>query len=187
MRNAYLKAVAVTGVVAILIIFGFLKWKESTFSSQGVSLVHSIDKMEKDGLPDFRTTDLSGRPIALSDFRGKTVILNFWASWCGPCVEEFPSMISLLKILGPNTVLIAVSQDDSLEDAKAFLKSFPEAQMDNFYIVFDPEKAIGRLFNVERLPESFIATKDLKLAKKIVGSIDWASADAVSYMKSLEK
>ena len=75
-----------------------------------------------DAAPDFSVTD-ADRRSPLSQFRGKPVVLNFWATWCPPCVEEIPSLVALQKQLGDKVVILAVSTDEDEDGYKEFVKA----------------------------------------------------------------
>jgi thiol-disulfide isomerase/thioredoxin len=136
---------------------------------------------------DFKGETLDGKEISLKQFQGKIVILNFWASWCGPCVEEFPSLVRLAETMKGKVEVVAVSEDSAKEDIETFLKSFPKTQNPYFHIVWDKDRSIGQLYDAERLPESYIADKNLKLSKKVVGSISWDTKEAFKFIKELNE
>ena len=182
----YLKASIITLVVGLILAGLFWQWSRATLP-QGVETVSRLDEMETKGLPDFELADLSGKSKKLSDFKGQVVILSFWASWCAPCLDEFPSMIELVEKMGGKVQLVAVSQDSSREDVEAFLKSFPKSNHPNIHILWDEKHLVGQQYNVERLPESFVSNKEMKLVRKIGGSINWATEDAINFMQDLAK
>lgn len=144
-----------------------------------------IDQLEQVGAIDFDSKNLEGQSFSLSQFKGKLVILSFWASWCAPCVEEFPSMVSLLKKYPDQVVMVAVSSDYSREDIDVFFKSLNLSEkLPNLYVTWDPDHLISQKYEVQRLPESFILGKDQKLLRKVVGSIKWDDQDAMSFFSS---
>jgi thiol-disulfide isomerase/thioredoxin len=144
-----------------------------------------IDRLEKEGAIEFAGKTLEGQSFNLEQFKGKLVILSFWASWCAPCVEEFPSMVSLLKQNPDKVVMVAVSSDYSREDIDVFFKSLNLSEkLPNLYVTWDPDHAISQKYEVQRLPESFIFGKDMKLLRKVVGSIKWDDQDAMSFFNS---
>ncbi|MGE5086642.1 MAG: TlpA family protein disulfide reductase, partial [Bacillota bacterium] len=151
------------------------------------TIMSRIEDMEKNGVPNFAARSLSGEEFQLAQFNGKVVILNFWASWCGPCVEEVPSLIKLVKEFKGDVQLIAISGDSNLEDIQVFLKSFPELKSENIKIVFDQDRSKMKMFDISRLPESLVLGTDHKLVKKLVGSIDWYTKDSVAYIQGLLK
>ena len=149
--------------------------------------IEVVELMENEGVPSFTASSLKGAEVNLDSHRGKIVIVNFWASWCGPCIEEVPSLIKLVNEFKGEIQLIAISGDSVKEDIDIFLKSFPEFNANPYiHIIFDQDRSLTNLYHVTRLPESFIVGRDGKLVKKIAGSIDWHTAESVSYLKSLK-
>ncbi|MBX2987361.1 MAG: TlpA family protein disulfide reductase [Bdellovibrionaceae bacterium] len=142
-----------------------------------------------EALPEFTLQTIDGRQVTAPDYKGKILIVNFWASWCGPCVEEVPSFVRLSKIMGDDLRVLALSNDALKEDIDVFLKSFPEFKGPGFDIVHDGGHglAMTKLFKVYRLPESFVFDPQGRLARKVTGTINWSSEDAVSYLQSLRK
>jgi thiol-disulfide isomerase/thioredoxin len=187
MTKIYLRAFLVTALVGVLFVVVFKRWYQKTVSQEGERRLNVIERMETEGLVDFVGTDIKGRKISLEIFQGKPIIVNFWASWCAPCIEEFPSMVKLIEELKGEVALVAVSQDSSEEEMRAFLKAFPKGDNPNIYVIWDEDRSIGANYSADRLPESFVADSEHKLVRKIVGSIDWATPEAIEYMKSLVK
>ena len=183
----YLKALLATALVAVGFFFLFGYWGKITLSEEGDRRLKLIESMEKQGLPDFSAVSTRGQKIQLSQFQGKPVIVNFWASWCGPCVEEFPSMVKLIEEMKGEVQLIAISQDSSEEEMQSFLKAFPKGENPNIHVIWDHDRSLGTMYSADRLPESFVADREHKLARKIIGSIDWATPEAIEYMRSLLK
>jgi peroxiredoxin len=144
-----------------------------------------IDRMEKDGVQDFELKRLDGSLLRLSSLKGKVVLLNFWASWCNPCVQEFPSMVKLVNQLKGEVVVVAVSADDEMSDIETFIKAFGIPK-ENFYVLWDKDKAVKQMYGVEKIPESFLIGRDFHLVRKVLGIEDWATPDAVRYFESLK-
>jgi Thiol-disulfide isomerase and thioredoxins len=183
MKN-HLKAAAVVIVIALVCMLVFIQYNKKNENPEVASAADMQTKFEKDGVESFTMETLDKQKFELGSMKGKLVILNFWASWCGPCVEEVPSLIKLVKEFKGEVQLIAVSGDSSEEDINIFLKSFPELKNENIKIVWDQDRSIMKKFNVTRLPESMILDKQHKLIKKIVGSIEWYNEDSKTYVKS---
>lgn len=182
----FLKAFIPTLAAGFILVGLFYKWRQNTSPREASADVESIAKMERDGVPailGFRT--LSNEEFSLARVAGKVVVINFWASWCGPCVEEIPSLIELIEKFRGEVQLVAISNDTSEEQMKAFLKAFPGLQNASIHLLWDPQFSIMRSYNVGRLPESFVADRSLKLRKKIVGTIHWTSANALDYFEEL--
>jgi len=126
--------------------------------------------------------ELNGKPAHLSDLRGKVVVLNFWASWCPPCVEETPALIALQKRIAPrNGVVLGVSID---EDEAAYAK-FIRDQGINFPTYDDPSQKIATDYGTSMWPETYVIDRKGKIARKIIGPQDWNSPDMVAYFDSL--
>lgn len=119
------------------------------------------------------------KKIGIPDF----VIINFWASWCPPCIQEIPSLAKYIQNHTQFTV-VAISQDDSLSEIKNILKTFPDLKNKNFEIVHDETKALSRLFNVEKLPETFIYQMSTQKMMQVSGSVDWTSQETQSQIES---
>jgi hypothetical protein len=96
-------------------------------------------------------------------------------------------MIKLVKQMNGKVHLLAISADDSVEDINIFLKSFPEIRNENISVTWDQDHSLMQLFDVARLPESFVLDRNGKLVKKVVGTINWYTDDSISFMKDLTK
>tara|TARA_B100001013_G_C24572255_1_gene427060 strand:- start:209 stop:790 length:582 start_codon:yes stop_codon:yes gene_type:complete len=132
--------------------------------------------------PQFSVKDRSGQLHSLNDFRGKVVLVNFWATWCPPCIEEMPSMDSLQKTLDQEKFsIIAISVDDSWDSVDTFIKS---SDLDlNIYSDF--EGKVAKLYGTHKVPETYILNKEGIVVRKILGEIDWTSPKVLSYLKEL--
>jgi len=107
--------------------------------------------------PDFTLKSNQGSNIRLQDLRGQVVMLNFWASWCGPCRQEMPLMEDIFKkyeSLG--FTILAVNVDEDSADADAFLKSVPVS----FPVLYDNESKISELFQVDAMPTTVMIDRD---------------------------
>ena len=135
--------------------------------------------------PDFSLQDLSGKTVSLSDYQGKVVLLNFWATWCPPCKAEMHSLESLYRQLsGEGLVILAVNiEQNGAQTVKAFLKESPHS----FPILLDDQAKIQKLYGVYQFPETFVIRKDGTIDDRVIGAIDWVHPDAVEYFKLLLK
>lgn len=181
----YFRALLVTLLFAVGLVSAFMYWKDRTSPKAAEMQILSMEQMETVGLPGFEATTLQNEKFQLQDLKGKIVILNFWASWCGPCVEEFPSLIRLVEEMKGKAVLIAVSGDSSRSDIDGFLVHLKGWQNPNVKIVWDEDRKLTQLYDVERLPESYVSNTRLQLVKKIVGSVNWYTPDSMKYMEEV--
>lgn len=179
----HIKAIIIVVILGALAYWGF----DTLFGRKNIQRPGyvSMEIYEKEGVPDFEFTNLNAQKHRLKEFEGKIVILNFWASWCGPCIEEVPSLIKLVEEFKGKVKLIAISGDSSRSDIDVFMKSFPGMNHQDIQIVWDEDRSLMQMFDVARLPESMVLGMDHKLVKKLVGSIDWYNKDSVAYMNSL--
>ncbi|MBX7231496.1 MAG: TlpA family protein disulfide reductase [Bdellovibrionales bacterium] len=173
-------------VVLIITIALWLLWgKYSDFLTIGMRPpvgTQKLNTMEKDGVPDFQLTDLEGKSYSLTSFKDKIVILSFWASWCDPCIEEFPTLIKLVDFFQGRVILLAVSADRTKEDLISFLKPYggiKSKSLANVVILWDKERKVAEEYGTEALPESYVLGKDLKIIRKVAGSEDWFSPAAI--------
>ncbi len=143
-----------------------------------------VNDLETKGAFDFESKDIYGKTFKLSDYKGKVIILNFWASWCEPCVEEIPSLLRVIEHFKGEVILVAISADYTLVELNKFLKVF-KAKSPYLKVAWDNEKLISKKYMVEALPESFIIGKDFKLARKVPGSENWATKNALLFFKDL--
>ena len=129
--------------------------------------------------PDFTVTDGTST-VHLASYRGHVVLVNFWASWCMPCVEEMPSLLELHHEQ-PNLVILAVSIDD---DPAAY-SSFIVRHHVDLITVRDPTQSAAKLYQTDMWPETYVIDRQGIIRRKFVGPQEWTSPEIVSYLKSL--
>jgi cytochrome c biogenesis protein CcmG/thiol:disulfide interchange protein DsbE len=131
--------------------------------------------------------EINGKPGHLSDLRGKVVVLNFWASWCPPCVQEAPSLNRLQKYLEPrNALVLGVAAD---EDPRAFSKFLIDQGL-TFPTYRDPGtkervSPIALSYGTSIIPETYIIERRGKIARKVIGAQEWDSPEMRGYFDSL--
>ncbi len=134
--------------------------------------------------PDFALPDLEGELHGLADFRGRVVVLNFWATWCPPCIDEMPSLERLHEALGDRGVaVIAISVDERFSDVPTFVKKFNLT----FPVLYDEGKKVSRKYQSFRYPETYILDRDGRLKSKVVGPRDWSAPTVIRDMVDLLK
>lgn len=127
--------------------------------------------------PDFSLTDLKGRDWKLSDQKGKVVFINFWATWCPPCIQELPSMNTLNKNLaGKPFQMLTILYNDRPEVASAFVT---KSGFD-FPVLIDSTLRTAKEYGLTGVPETFIVDTEGVLREKFIGPYDWNSSAAVS-------
>ena len=155
--------------MVILLTLLLLSGCDNSTSEQSLKTVGSESKMA----PNFTLMNMQGEPVTLSQYRGKVVILNLWATWCPPCREEMPSMERLyLKYKDQGLVILAVSAD---ENGKKAVSQFLQRTPYSFPILLDSDSVVQNAYGVFRFPETFIIDRNGIVVKKIIGGHDWMS------------
>ena len=135
-----------------------------------------------DKAPDFRVTTDSGRSVTRSDFGGKLLVLNFWATWCPPCIEEMPSLDEFQKRLAPaGVVVLGVSVDKSEQDYRAFLG---KARV-SFLTARDPSAEISGQYGTFKYPETYVIDSRGKVLQKHIGPEVWTNENLIQRIRSL--
>lgn len=129
---------------------------------------------------DFTVKD-ADRTVSLHDYRGKIILLNFWASWCAPCIEEMPSLVQLQKRMGPKVTVVAVSID---EDEAAYHKFLRDHNVD-LLTVRDPEKRTSDMYGTTGWPETFVIDSSGRIRRKFIGAVNWTSPEIIDYLNKL--
>ncbi len=129
---------------------------------------------------DIRTDD--GRTITPTQFGGKLLVLHFWATWCPPCVTEFPSLSAFQKeFAGQGVVVLGVSVD---QNPKAY-RDFLQRMNVSFATARDPEARISSKYGTFQFPETYIINQDGKVVEKIISNADWMDPERVNVIKAL--
>jgi peroxiredoxin len=124
-------------------------------------------------------TDLDGNPVELSDYKGKRVLVNYWATWCRPCIEEMPSMLAAQEILSKENYMFLLASDQSMEKIKEFKA---KKEFDFTFLRFN-----GSLsdMQINALPATFIYDESGKLMTRIDGATEWDSPIIINRLKAL--
>jgi peroxiredoxin len=121
------------------------------------------------------------RTVNLQQYRGKVVVLNFWATWCAPCLEEIPSLDQLQRQV-PDIVVLGVSTDEDKEAYRQFLAEHPVS----FISVRDPSQHSNQLYGTVRFPETYIIDKKGFIRRKFIGPQEWTSPEILNYLSILD-
>jgi len=163
--------------VALVFVAGLLALFAHPDYRQGEPSLHG--RPEK----DFALT-LDGKPARLSDLRGRVVVLNFWATWCPPCVDEAPSLNQLQHAIEPRGgTVLGVSVDEDETAYRNFLKNYNVT----FPTYRDPSKQIALSYGTTMFPDTYIIDRNGRIDRKLVGEQDWTSPDMTAYFDSLLK
>src|SRR5579872_2162991 len=135
-----------------------------------------------DTAPDFSITADNGRPITPSDFGGKLLVLNFWATWCPPCIEELPSLNAFQQqFANRGVVVLGISID---KDEKAYRDFLTRAGV-SFLTARDPEAKIEHEYGTFKVPETYIIDAKGKVVRKIISNTDWMNERMIQDVTSL--
>jgi thiol-disulfide isomerase/thioredoxin len=133
--------------------------------------------------PELLFTDLDGKTATLADFKGKLLVLNLWATWCHPCLEEMPALEQLQVNVPDKLVVAAVSED---RGGKKIVEPFlDKLGLKKVKIYLDPKSDIGHAFDVRGLPTSIVIGPDGKVLGKVEGAAEWDSVEMYGVLKPL--
>jgi thiol-disulfide isomerase/thioredoxin len=130
--------------------------------------------------PEFAVSDGS-QTVDLAKLRGHVVLLNLWASWCAPCLDETPSLVALQQEM-PGLVIIGISMDQNQDAYKQFLVR----NHIDFLTVRDPSARVNALYGTVQIPETYVIDRNGILRRKFVSEQNWTSPEIVNYLKKLE-
>jgi peroxiredoxin len=134
--------------------------------------------------PDFELVDTDGKLHRLSDYRGKTVILNFWATWCPPCREEIPSMNRAWRQLAKeDVVMLAVNMGEDEDTIFVFTADYPA----EFPLLLDRDGSVIAQWPVKGLPTTYIIAPDGSIAYRAIGGRNWDDSDIMDILRALQK
>jgi cytochrome c biogenesis protein CcmG/thiol:disulfide interchange protein DsbE len=129
--------------------------------------------------PDFTLRDGS-QTLTLHQFRGQVVLLNFWATWCPPCIEELPSLMALHRRM-PQLIILGVSIDS---DAQAYRNFLLENGID-FATIRDPSQRVNHMYGTVQIPESYIIDRSGHIVRKYISAQDWTSPEILRTLSAV--
>jgi cytochrome c biogenesis protein CcmG, thiol:disulfide interchange protein DsbE len=128
--------------------------------------------------PDFTVRD-SDRTVTLSQLKGQVVVLNFWATWCPPCIEEMPSLVEMQqRMKSKGVTVLAVSVDADAGSYHQFLKEHNV----NLLSVRDGDMKSNNLYGTFKFPETYIIDRNGVVRRKFIGAVDWTEPDVIEYL-----
>lgn len=145
----------------------------NTFSSDFMNHAVSADKnisLSSDKAPDFSLKSVDGKTVKLSDYKGKVVIIDFWATWCPPCRKGIPDLISIQNEFKDKVVIIGISLDreKTIKDVPGFVKSYGI----NYPVVYGDDKVVTDYGGIQSIPTAFVIDKNGNIADSHVGLTD---------------
>ena len=163
----------------------------SVFASSASAAPVTVEEFRQLGLQpprerleivDFELQDLSGETRRLSDFKGKVVFLNFWATWCGPCRFEMPSMETLYRrFKGSGLEIVAVN----LQEDRGSVQRFVDEQGLSFHVLLDTTGRIGATYGARSIPTTYIIDRDGFVRAGTVGAREWDTEEYVRFFEKL--
>ena len=131
--------------------------------------------------PDFTVQD-AGRAVTLSQFKGQVVVLNFWATWCPPCIEEMPSLVQMQqRMRAKGVTVLAVSVDVDQSNYQRFLRDHNV----DLLSVRDADQKSNALYGTFKFPETYIIDRNGVVRRKFIGAVDWTEPDVIEYLSKL--
>jgi peroxiredoxin len=131
--------------------------------------------------PDFTVQDAQNK-VTLSQLRGQVVVLNFWATWCAPCVEEVPSLVAMQRRMKDKGVtVLAVSVDVDENAYRQFVKDHNV----NLLTVRDPDQKSNALYGTSKFPETYIIDRNGVMRRKFIGAVDWTEPEITDFLSKL--
>ena len=175
---------------AILTVTGLLASTAAGFAASGRSEL-SVGQMQNfsffdspKAAPDITFIDAEGRELSLRDFRGRFVLVNLWATWCGPCRREMPSLDRLQSRLGGGDfTVLALSQDRKGPDAVA--KFLAEIRTENLDVYVDTSARSARRLGAIGLPTTVLLDRDGQIIGRLLGPAEWDSDEAARLIKTV--
>jgi len=131
--------------------------------------------------PDFTVRD-SEHAVSLSQLKGRVVVLNFWATWCAPCIEEMPSLVRMQqRMQAKGVTVLAVSVDVDDGNYRRFLKDHNVSLLS----VRDPDQKINALYGTFKFPETYIVDRNGVMRRKFIGAVDWTEPEVIDFLGKL--
>lgn len=163
MKRDPIVLIVVAVVISVMLVFGIQKTRHSTLQ-QG-----NAGKLQGQLAPDFALASLQGQTLKLSDYRGKAVLLNFWATWCEPCKIEMPWFVDLQKKYGPEGLqVLGVAMD---ETSPKDIAEFAQKMGVNYPIVIGKEAVGDQYGGIPYLPSTFYVSRDGKIVDRVFGLV----------------
>jgi len=194
MKKKYILLISLLVLFGILFFLGLIKYRERTdvFPTASEGGGSEIDRLLKDmgvvkapqmtNPVEINLKDMHGRMVKLSDFRGKVVFINFWATWCPPCREEMPAMEKLHQRLKESDfVMVGINLQEPASLVRAFFKKFKLT----FVSLLDSDGEVGTKFGIRSIPTTIILDKEGRIMGAAIGARKWDGKKAIALFKHL--
>ena len=149
-------------------------------SKKSTAVITKNKTTEKEAVSASGYADLEGNPVELSDYKGKRILLNFWATWCRPCIEEMPSLLKAQEILEKENYIFLLATDQSVKIINAF-----KARKGFEFTYIRYTGAFANL-GIKALPKTFIYNEEGDKVDEISGAIAWDSPEVIEKLKSVK-
>jgi peroxiredoxin len=186
-----LRAIAAYGAVAAVaaaLLWSFFSEMVPAARRERAGACLALDALEEGRpAPAFDLKDRAGRAHRLADYRGHVVLLNFWATWCPPCVEEAPSLEAFARVVdGKGVAALAVSVDDGWPDIARFVDGggFGTAEP-RLTLLLDTPRRVAHGYGTTKFPETYLIDREGRIAYRFINKRDWSSAEAQACVASL--
>lgn len=144
--------------------------------------LREYDVQPNDRAPGFSLVNDQGIGVSLDDYEGKVVLLNFWATWCPPCIQEMPSLNATYeRFREDGLVVLGISVDEDADEYSDFLRTAGVT----FPTVRDPERTVSTRYGTMKYPESYLISRDRRVLRKYVGPEDWSRPEIANYLRSV--
>jgi thiol-disulfide isomerase/thioredoxin len=186
-----LDAIAIVAMFAFvlvggLLVFGFAQALVPAAEAQLGAACRPLTPTPKSGeLPELELEDLAGNPVSLADFRGKFLVVNFWATWCGPCTREWPDLDTLADRLGErdDIAVIAISVDQDVKEVVPYLERMGLTDTRVTILRAKPADA-HTLFGSEKIPDTYFVNREGEFEALFVNVREWGRSNAVRCVES---
>jgi cytochrome c biogenesis protein CcmG, thiol:disulfide interchange protein DsbE len=169
----------------------YLIYQSVAFTPRTVNYAGQIEKFKDQGVPDFslpvvREDNSPNKSlIKLSEINKPAILINFWATWCAPCIIEFPSLVQLAKrFQDKGLIVIAISIDEDATAIQNFLTTTGiKSDLPNFYVLSDSGSKVASQFGTVKIPETYIVGPGRKLLLKSIDKQDWMAPEFIDFME----
>jgi peroxiredoxin len=172
-----MKKATLIGIIAVLMVIGFLFFYGQN-GGQRAKIIRDGDRA-----PEFSLLSLDGKAISLSSYRGKVVMVHFWATWCPPCIEELPTLERLYRAyVGKDLEILAVSVD---EGGAGAIGQFMKKNRFALPVLLNPDQSVARQYGTFKFPETYLVDREGIVRRKIIGAADWTSPEAQKIIQAM--